>query len=266
MTVLLESGYAVPSGDEPLTHARIAHSNNWHEGGTVSASTTDSAFFEDAPTTTLTYEKWKPTALAATWAYTHGSAVECDYCCIAAHNMGTQQNDLQVQYYDGGWVDLIAATSITSDEPIMAIFDPVTASQWRIRITQNSLPSIGVVKFGKALQMERPLFGGHSPVNFARQTILRSNYSETGQFLGRTKLRTYLNTDYEWSNLSTTFIRNNWKSLQTAIETEPFFIAWRPGDNGDVAFGQVDEVPVPSNSGKRDLMNVSFSMRALGYD
>jgi hypothetical protein len=269
MTVIFESGYSLPSGDEPLTHARIAHSLNWLSGGTATASSTASGFDADAPLNTLTYETWKPSSLAATWAYDHGSAVQCDYACIAAHTLSTEGCTIKVQYSTDNisWTDLTAATAIADDSPIFAIFEPVTARYWRINITAGTdEPQIGVIKFGATLQMERPLYGGHSPITLARQTILRSNYSETGEYLGRTKQRTYLSTNFAWSNLTAAWVRSNWPTLQKAIEAEPFWIAWRPSSFGEVGFCQVDEVPIPQNSGTRDLMNVSMSVRARGHD
>lgn len=267
MTVIFESGYSLPSGDQPLTHARIAHTLNWLSGGTVSASSTATDYFADAPTNTLTYERWKPSSLAATWEYDHGSAAQCDYCCIAAHTMGTNGNTLEVQYHNGSsWVDLIAATSLSSDAPIMVIFEPETRQRWRIRISNGTAPEIGVVKFGSAMQLERPIYGGHSPAPMARQTILRSNYSETGEYLGRAKQRTYLTTQYDWQHLTSSWVRFNWPSFQLAIEAEPFWLAWRPQTFGDVVFAQVDQVPVPQNMGIRDLLSVTLDVRARGYE
>lgn len=267
MTVIFQDGYSLPGGDEPLTHARILHSNNWLTGGTITASSTDSDYFEEGPDNSLTYEKWKPNSLAATWEYDHGTAAECDCCCIAAHTIGTNGNTLRVQYYDGAaWQNLIAGTIITTDAPIMVLFEPETRQQWRIRVANETAPTIGVVKFGKALQMQRALFGGHSPVNTARQVVLNTNKSETGEYLGRTVKRTMASTTYEWSHLTTQWVRDNWRDFQRAIEDEPFFIAWRPGDNNDVAYAQVDSVPVPQNMGVVDLMSVSMQIRARGYD
>jgi hypothetical protein len=54
--------------------------------------------------------------------------------------------------------------------------------------------------------------------------------------------------------------------MQRAVETEPFFIAWRPSSFGEVAYGRAMGVPIPSNSGTRDLMSVELQMRALSYD
>lgn len=267
MTVILQTGYSLPSGDQPLTHARIAHDNNWLNGGTITASGTATGFFAGGPTNGLTYEKWKSDALPATWEYDHGSAAECDYCVIGAHTLGTNGNTLQIQYWNGSsWTGVIAATAITTNEPIMAIFAPQTWQRWRISITNGTAPTIGVIKFGSALQMERPLYGGHAPIPFARQTILRSTKSETGEFLGRSKQRTYLNTSYEWQNLTSDWVRANWPSFQRAIEESPFFIAWRPATFGDVALAQTEEIPIPINMGIRDLMIVGLSIRARGYE
>lgn len=267
MAVIFQTSYSLPGGDEPLTHARIAHANNWLIGGTVTASSTATGYFADGPTTSLTYERWKPSSLAATWEYDHGSAAECDYCCIGAHTMGTGGNELRIQYWDGAaWQGLITPTTITTNEPIFAIFAPQTRQRWRITLTGGTAPEIGVIKFGKALQMAQPLYAGHTPVNFARNTVLRSNMSETGEFLGRSKQRRYLETSYEWAHLSRTWIDANWPSFQDAVEEEPFFIAWRPGDHGEVALAQTDSVPIPSNMGIKNYMSVALSVRGRGYE
>lgn len=267
MTVIFQTSYSLPSGDEPLTHARIAHSLNWLSGGTATASSTATGYFADTPLNTLTYERWKPSSLAATWEYDHGSAAECDYCCIAAHTMGTNGNTLQIQYWNGSsWTGVIPATAITSDAPIMAIFAPQTRQRWRIQISNGTAPLVGVVKFGKALQMQRMVYQGHTPVDFGRNTVLRSNYSETGEFLGRAKQRTYLKTEFSWEHLTAAWVRANWGDMQRAVESEPFWVAWRPGGYGEVAFGQTDSPPTATNTGPGDMMSAGLQVRARGFD
>jgi len=274
LSVLFSAGYTLPAGDEPLTHARIAHSLNWLAGGTAAASTTAFGFDADAPLNTLTYEFWKPTAYPATWTYSHGSTVtiDLDYCFIAAHNLGTSGASITIQYDSTGggvWVDLTASTLITDDSPIFVIFPPGSPEILRVQIdSYTDAPQIGVIKFGASMQMERPLYGGHAPISLARQTILRSNYSETGENLGRTKQRTYLATSYAWQHLTAAWVRSTWRTFQLAAESEPFCIAWRPGTFTEdaVGFAQIDEVPIPTNMGIRDLMSVSMSVRARGYE
>lgn len=269
MTVIFQSGYTVPSGDEPLTNARVAHSLNWLSGGTATASSTATGYFANAPLNTLTYEAWKPNASTGTWEYDHGSsASNQDYACIAAHTLGTSGSTIKIQYWTGAaWSDLCAATAITDDSPIFVIFGKTTAQKWRVNITAStSAPTIGVIKFGKALQLSQAIYGGHSPINLARQTILRANYSETGEFLGRTKQRVMLSNTFSWTHLKAAWMRTNWPTMQKAIEAEPFWIAWRPGDYGEVGFAQVDNVPVPQNMGIKDFMSVEMTIRARAWD
>ncbi len=265
--IIFQTSYSLPGGDQPLTHSRIAHSLNWLSGGTISASSTAAGYFDTAPNNSLTYERWKPSALAATWEYDHGSASNCDYCVIAAHNMGMNGNTLQIQYWNGSsWTGVIPSTAITSDEPIMAIFGLQNRQRWRIQVSNGTAPEIGFIKFGRALQMDRPMYAGHSPLSLARQTMLRANYSETGEFLGRTKQRVMLATEFAWQHLSRTFIYGAWRTFQRATESEPFVIAWRPDNYPDVGFCQLDAVPIPQTMGVRDLFTVSMQVRALAYD
>ena len=264
--IIFQSGYALPRQDYPLTHARISHSLNWKAGGTSLTSTTATGYFANAPLGSMTYENWKPTVLPATWEYNNGSAFSCDNGCVASHNLsGCTVN---FQYWNGAsWVDVTAATVVTSNAPIMAIWSPVSAQRWRLNITAGPIvPEVAVIKFGLLLQMPRPIYGGHAPIDFARQTILRSNHSETGQYLGRTRQRVMLVSEFNWQNIEASWIRTNWKTLQLAIETEPFFLAWRPSSFNEVVYGQTDAVPVPQNQGVRDLMSVSLGMRGLSYD
>jgi len=269
MTVILETNYALPGGDEPLTHARIAHSGNWVTGGTVNTSGTDTGFFAEGPDNSLTYEKWKDgVGTVALWTYTFGSAQTIDYCVIGAHDCGDQGALVQVQVDTGtGFSNIGTQATPTDNSPIFAIFEPRSLVAARVRFSSfSSQPTVGVIKFGKALQMQRPIYGGHSPLDMARMTTMRSSQSSTGEWLGRTKLRTMFQTEFAWSNLTAQWIRDNWRDFQLAIETEPFFIAWRPDTFGEVGLCYTNETPVPQNQGVRDLMAVSLTATGYGYD
>lgn len=267
MTIIYESGYTLPPGDQPLTHARICHANNWFAGGTITASTTDADYFTDAPDNSLTYEKWKPTALPATWETDLGSSETVDYCAIAAHDLAASGCDLQVQYWDGAaWQDVIPTTTILDDGPILAIFEPQTAQRWRIRISNGVNPTIGVVRFGEALQMPQPIYGGHSPLEFGRQVTMKSNISETGEFVGRTMLRTQLTSSFSWTHLTANWVRANWGVFQRAMELEAFFIAWRPASFGEVGYCQTETPAIPRNMGIKSYMEVELQVRGHSHD
>lgn len=265
MTVIFSTGYALPSGDMPLKHARICHSLNWLDGGTAAASTTDADYFETGPLTSMTNERWKPTAVPATWEYNHGSAADADYAAIAGHTLAGCTIRFE-RWTGAAWAALSPDTLIADNSPILSIVPPVSGQVWRLNVLSGPIPTVGVVRFGLALQMERPFFAGHTPIDFGRQTVLRSNQSETGQYLGRTMQRTVLTTSYSWQHLTEAWVNANWKTLQLAIEAEPFWIAWRPAESGSVGYCQTDAVPVPQYMGIRSLMSAEMSVRGLAYD
>jgi hypothetical protein len=272
MTVFFEAGYVLPGPDLPLKHARVAHAGNWHAGGTITASTTETGFVAASADNSLTYERWKATALTATWDNDLGSAKLTDYCCITAHNMGTNGNTLQVQYDStggGAWVDVINQP-VLDDSPIFAIFLPETRQKWRVQISGGTIPEIGVVKFGTALQFERPFYGGFAPTRMSRRTSTTGNMSEGGEFLGRSKIRSSLATDYKWSNLTYAWVRANLDGptgLIQSLETEPFFLAWRSSSEADVDFGWTKSaVGPPTLSGTRDLVDFGFQAEVYGYE
>lgn len=267
MTVIFENGYTLPANDYPLKNARIAHSLNWNSGGTITASTTATDYFAAAPDNTLTYEYWKPTALPATWEFDAGTSIECDYCAIAAHSLGSDAASIKIQSYNGvSWDDLCDLAAINDDSPIFVIFEPQTAQKFRVYIEGVAMPQIGVIKFGAALQMPQSMYGGHDPLIFGRNTVLRSNYSETGENLGRTRQRNYLTTSFTWTHIKADWVRSNWGIFQRAVESEPFFIAWRPNTFGEVGFCQTDDAPSASNMGVKSYMQLDVSVRARGYD
>ncbi len=270
MGVIFQSSYSLPGGDQPLTHARIAHAGNWITGGTITSSSTATGYDDAAAENTLTYERWKPSALSATWTNTFAASSSFNYCVIGAHTLGTNGNSLQVLKYDGAtWSNMIPTTAISSDMPIFCIFGAVTGTKAQIKITNGTAPEVGVVKFGTALQMPRTFYGGHAPLDLSRQPVLRTNVSSTGEFLGRSVTRAKYATSFAWSNLTAAWVRSNWRTFQTAVEDEPFFVAWRPDATdgfSEVGLCYATGTPIPSNMGARDLMSVQLDAVGHSYD
>lgn len=265
MGVVFQSGYSLPGGDEPLTHARILHSGIWQTGGAVSGTAAATGYAGAYADSSLTYERYKPASYPANFYYTPAAFTSCDCCCIGAHTAGSSGSTLLLRWYNGSvWTNLATVTP-TDDMPIMFLFGAVTAQQWHIYMT-NAACELGVVKFGKAMQMQRPLYGGHSPLQMARQFGLRSNISETGEVLGRSVQRTMLQTQLSWQHLDADWVRSTWRPFQTGAAAEPFFIAWRPETFSEVALAMIDENPVPQNMGIRDWMSVDMSVRAHSWD
>lgn len=270
MGVIYEPGYTLPNGDQPLTHTRIAHAGTWIDG-TTSATSAATDFFTDAPNDSLTYEFWSPATLPGTWTLTPSAAASADYCCIAGHNLGTTGATLTVEYESAPsvWTTILGPVSVSNDSPIFAIFRRRTGTGFRVTVNGSTAPRLAVVRFGVAMQMQQPLYGGHTPLILSRQTTMRSNKSTTGEFLGRTRLRNARSTAIEWTHLRADWVRENWLPFEFAAEEDPFFLAWRPETfPDDVGYCYIDsgQSPAPSNMGIRDFMSVSMNIIARGYD
>jgi hypothetical protein len=265
MTVLFSTGYVLPGGDESLKNARILASNKWSKEGTFTATNTDPDYFVEAPANSMTYERWKPTSLPCAWTQTLTVAEDFSTCCVAGHTLNGCV--VQVQYWTGAaWANAVSSRTIDKNDPIMFIFPSVNTTAMRLRIESGPLPEIAVIRFGNALQMPMALFAGHTPIDLGRMVSMRSNKSETGEFLGQTRQRAAVQTAFEWQYLPRTWVENNWRGFQRAIEEEPFFIAWRPFDSQYVGYCQSGEVPVPVFAGGRDYMSVSLKTTGLAYD
>lgn len=263
MTVIYSAGYALPGGDYPLKNARILHSGNWLATGTMTASTTAAGYFAAGPNGSMTYERWKPTTIAAQLTITFGAAQSITCAAIAAHTLAG--STVALQYWTGAaWATVVAGTVIPDNSPIMWIFPARSATQFRINISASpGFPEVGVFKIGTPLQMPMSIYSGHAPIEYGRKTALRSNRSDTGEYLGRTKQRSALTTDFSWDYLPRAWVDANWEPMQIAMESEPFFIAWRPSDSQSVGYCQTDETPGVSNMGVLDYMSAKLTVRGL---
>lgn len=205
----------------------------------------------------------------AAWENYLFTSQEVDVCCIGAHNLGTRGGTVTIQRFTSSWVDIMSITP-TDDSPIMAIFEPLTDDAWRIKVEHAAGPAVGVVWFGKALQMERPFYGGFAPSQMNRSTVVRGNKSEGGQWLGRSTVRRSQRVSYAWQNLTAAWVRANLdgpQGLIRSLETVPFFLAWRPSELNDVDYGWTGgPVEGPVNQGVRDLMSFTFGAEVYGYE
>jgi hypothetical protein len=250
--------------DYPLTHARWGYR---HITGTVSASSESAGSPASAASNPLTYTFWQPQSVTATWEIDAGTAQSVNYCGIAAHTLGDNGNTAEAQYWDGGsWVTLLD-TNPGDNSPVMMLFETVSASRYRVRITGGTVPRLGVIWFGTTLDMQRPIYGGHTPITLARRTVYKNNVSERGQWLGRSIVRGGSATDFQWQHLTAEWYRANFDPLVEHLRTEPAFIAWRPlSYPNEVGYVWTNDDIAPSNMGIRDLMSVSVSVEGLGVE
>ena len=251
----------------PLSHSRIGH-QSYTRTGTASASSSATDFPAIAALNELTYEFWRPTALPATWTLDAGSSVSSNYIGIAAHTLGTSGATVTIQRSPDNttWTTIDSITP-TDNSPIMFLFANVTARYYRLSITGSLTPSIGVVYVGTVLEMLRPCYAGLTPISLSRDTVIRPNRSEGGQWLGRSVIRSGSSMSVNYTNLDNAWVRSTFRDFINNAVTYPFFFVWRP-DNypEDVGYVWVSDDIKPSNSGTRDLMNVSIQMSGLSIE
>ncbi len=252
----------VPINDtepRPLKNARIGYLN------LLTDSTTTEAKKMLIPNT---YERYRPTSGSKTVKFQLSTSALVDFVGIAAHNAGTQDGgvDIVVKYATtiGGALTTIETIQSIDNEAIMILFDAITVAE--IAITFNASTAgleLGVIYAGKALQMQRPIYGGHSPINLSAKTTYQTPKSETGQFLGRTITREGLSTPYNWQYLTPTWYRSTFKPFVDSAKKYPFFIKWRPDLFDTAAFGFTTADIKPQNmGGGSQLMSVSISVNA----
>lgn len=264
MSVVISSSLVLSDTNIPLTHGRIGY----HKiDGTIAASTEASGYPATAADNELTYSYWKPTALPANWSITLDTAEEVNYFGIAAHTLGSTSTSVAAQYYDGSTWITIDEVLAGDDKPIMFIFDTVFSNQFRILIDGSIIPRVGVIYIGKLLEMQRAIYGGHSPLALSRKTVMRPNSSERGQWLGRTIIRSGSSTSFDWSNLTAGWYRKYFDPFVEHARTKPFFIAWRPADYpNEVGYVWTNRDISPSNNGRRNLMDVGIQVEGLGIE
>lgn len=228
----------------------------------LTASTTSEA---EKALTRNTYERWRPSAGAVTVKFQMTAAVEIDFIGIAAHNLSGESFVLQTAATIGGAVTDVEAFAPSDNAALMATFEPRTVQEVIFTSTLAADNEIGVIYAGKALQMERNIYGGHSPLSLSQKTTYRAPRTETGQFLSNNIIRKGLAGSFAWQFLDPDWYRENFQPFVESARTKPFFIQWRPDLYDDeVAYTHTTDDITPVNmGGGSQLMSVSINV--LGH-
>ena len=259
---------------QPLLHARIGW-QNLARGAVITANGTASGTNLYAPANDQTWEWWQATTapLPAYWAATFTTPQLVNYCGIAAHEAGSANMTLVLEYdAGGGWVEIADTTiSPADDSPIMILFENIICNAIRIRaIAGDFAPRVCVIHFGKVLEMPRPArWMGHTPGILNRQFEVRPNISERGQRLGNSLIREGLAAAFEFSNLDEHWIRTTFDLFARNCMRYGYFISWRPDQFPDeVLYGWTDQPfpPVNSQGGINRRMSVGWRMSCHNWE
>ena len=226
----------------------------------------------------LTWEGWigDPDAFGDIWwQVTPAAAETCDYFAVAAHSLGSTAIEVEIQRWDGAaWVTIVRHAPL-DDAPFLVSFTAASAADWRLQFFATpSTPAgltdaqkfVGVIFIGSRLDMPTSIYGGHSPAALSADAIIEPHYSERGEFLGRSVIRTGETGTYEWKHLDPAWYRANFAPfVRYAMEGRgAFFIKWRPGKYDETIYGWSEGRIRPSNMGiGPGLMEVSVNVRGL---
>ena len=180
---------------------------------------------------------------------------------------------LKVQRRDDpgdAWSDVVLPVITANNEAIMWLFESVvTSAFWRLEIIPNSSvpPRIAVIYIGEYLTLQRKVYVGHRPSNYAVNSTVTTNMSEKGQYMGRAVIAQDQDFSLTQINISPVFYRSYINNLRIHAITRPFFCAWRPAQYPDeVAFawstkqeGILWENTSPNGFGKFDIIGKALA-------
>jgi hypothetical protein len=201
-----------------------------------------------------------------------GSAIEPTFCGIAAHNLGTLEGTVSLNYSDDGSSYTSVGISNHSPDDNQAIglrFSAGSHRHWRLAFTDlqsTDVLSVGVIWLGNEIILPRRFYRGYRPPLTPTAVDLRTNVSEGAHLLGAAFQERGSTFSAEVSNLSDTFFRGpDWLAWQRHWNRGcASFWGWRPDKYGDLFYAWRSSnaaVVAPTNAGPRDLMSVTIEGR-----
>lgn len=246
-----------------LNHARILYDN----------SLTESVVTGDLVTgkNTLnpnTFEFWSFAINTGTLIFTLPANSDIDTICIGGHNIGSSGGaDVKVYYDDdtSGGLTLIETKTIANgdpDTPIMFHFS-TTYNARRIQVdivtTNTNTKQVAYISAGVALQMQRPFFGGHTPITDGDVTEYYSSRTQSGNIIGQEIRRQGYETGNSWKNIDDTWYRTYFAPFKQTAKTLPFFMAWNLSEYpDDVGFCRISQDISAPYSGTLKLRTIDF--------
>lgn len=244
-------------GVYPDNHARILYASALTGAAVATTGGTGAANVLNA----ATYSRWSFTG-SQSITITMPANQMIDAVGLGAHSFGSASVRVYYSATDAGLLVPIGGPQSGADAMLFLLNSPVSAKRIIIVVAATGPQVLGVVYAGVALQMQRPIYRGHSPATMARITEYMSNESEGGQWLGRNVIRQGLNVDLSWSHLSANWVRQYFDPFIKSARTKPFFVAWNPQEfPREVAYAWTSADIKPTNTGPRDLMSASINAK-----
>lgn len=270
MSIFLTDSLVLLQGTDsalvPLNHSRICY-QTFTRDVIPAVSSAAVNWPASALANCLTNDRWQPTSSPATVTFDFSTDRFIDYVAIGAHTIGTALATVKIETSE----DDVTYTEVSEFLPannraILALFAEIEVRYLRIALTYSGdAPQIGVIYCGKALAMQRGMYGGHSPVTLSRVNEMYPRKSDSGHFLGNSVVRKGFATKANWRNLTAPWYRANFDPFVESAIRYPYFFAWNPLRwSSEVALCWTPGDIQPSNMGVRDLMEVGIDIQAYG--
>ncbi len=245
-----------------LNHARILYDNKLI-GSVLSGDDTRANAVKPN-----TYETWNFAGNNSNFIASMPALTDVDTICLGGHNIGATGGGSARVYWDDD--DTGSLTPIETrviapgdpDDPIMFHFD-TTYNAKRIQVdvftSNTNLKQVAYVSAGVALQMQRPFFGGHTPITDGDVTEYYSSRTQSGNIIGQQIRRQGYETSNSWKNIDDTWYRSYFAPFKQMAKTMPFFMAWNLSEYpDDVGFCRISQDISAPYAGTLKLRTIDF--------
>lgn len=263
MSVTITEEFAISAALDnnvlPLTHTRIGYKNLITKDN-ITGPAGEDTFPIAGMALDQTTEIYKPSTSNAVVNVDLLTDQDVNYFGLVGRLMGNVKLEYStddITYFEA--YDKDDGSSVVT----MGLFTLQTARYWRFTFTGSGQEIVSVF-LGVTLDMLRPIYGGHTPLDLSRQTAMRPRISETGQFMGITFQSQGFATSYNFSNLTAQWVRDELKPFIKAVRKQAYFLAWRPESFDVVGYGWTMTDIKAENTGGRDLMATTIPFQA--YD
>lgn len=210
----------------------IGYHNLFNESGaTVTASTEATGFDKENAHDNLGFDYWKPTATGTSWLkVAFASPVSADYFAIWGHDMSDHSATVRARHS----TDDITYTNVgdlrtpTNNDTIIETFTTVSKKYWMLEFSNPStISQVAGVMIGDRLDLAHAMKPGFVVPSIVEDIQYKTNFSETGVFLGGSQRNQGISGRIDLSNVSPAWIRANWKDFMEYAQTpKPFVFGW----------------------------------------
>lgn len=241
----------------PLNHARILY-NNILFSSTVTATNGSNRISSIKPNT---YERFTFSGETQVY-YSIPTNQNVDTICIGAHNLIGATVRVYYDKDDSGMLRHLGS-QVATGEDMMFHFDTIYSAK-RISVkVETTEPNnyIGYISAGVALQLQRPFFGGHSPINDSDESSIEFARTQAGEIISSQLMKRGKQTDVTVNNLNDAWFNQYIPAFRVSAKTLPFFFAWNLLEYpNDVGLCRLSQDIQDGYSNTLNLHNLSFTL------